>query len=366
MDWLQNEAAVNDFVKSNSVEELLKNGDMARVTNFFPDDVAEAVFQAVRRLPDWERADGGEDVEAGYGDAIGFGYSLAEIGVESIKKDDIDEGDEAVSDESFRDRELMRRFGALLWRLYRPEKTLPNFTAACYGRSDHIEPHDDFVLEEYTLDEIDEMQERFAWEPQDAEPSEDESSSASEEEEEREVYEREIAMVFYMNKDWKPSYGGAFVDYGPDALMFKRGEIGYPEKKLKQWGGPPGPDHKLYMPEFNSVVFFRVPRVHMVQEVVAKRQRYSIFGWWLRPHEPSRKMPTEVYDDDSPSEDDEDDDNHETEDLTETGHETVESEDESPPETEESLHETETEDRAFTRKRLLDSNRKNPPQKRPM
>ena len=40
---------------------------------------------------------------------------------------------------------------------------------------------------------------------------------------------------------------------------------------------------KEHVPIFNSAVFFKVPRVHAVTPVLAKKRvRYSIFGWWLR------------------------------------------------------------------------------------
>jgi len=44
---------------------------------------------------------------------------------------------------------------------------------------------------------------------------------------------------------------------------------------------PPEPCE--YLPSFNTAVFFRVPRVHCVAPMLARRRRrYSVFGWWLR------------------------------------------------------------------------------------
>jgi hypothetical protein len=38
-----------------------------------------------------------------------------------------------------------------------------------------------------------------------------------------------------------------------------------------------------YVPEWNSLVAFKVPRFHEVTAVTSNRPRYSIFGWFLQP-----------------------------------------------------------------------------------
>lgn len=43
---------------------------------------------------------------------------------------------------------------------------------------------------------------------------------------------------------------------------------------------------KPYLPTFNTLVMFRVPRMHGVTPVIGNkkgniRNRFSIFGWWL-------------------------------------------------------------------------------------
>lgn len=40
---------------------------------------------------------------------------------------------------------------------------------------------------------------------------------------------------------------------------------------------------KEYVPQFNSIVAFQVPRFHEVTAVTTQRPRYSIFGWFLKP-----------------------------------------------------------------------------------
>ena len=56
---------------------------------------------------------------------------------------------------------------------------------------------------------------------------------------------------------------------------------------------PPPPTHaapsvspralQVYVPEFNSIAAFRVPRWHIVTPVACDEPRYSVFGWFLSP-----------------------------------------------------------------------------------
>ena len=70
-------------------------------------------------------------------------------------------------------------------------------------------------------------------------------------------YSRHIALIFYCSKDWKEEYGGQLVD------MVTETE---------------------YVPEFNSMIAFEVPRFHQVKPVLAPLlARYSVFGWFFKP-----------------------------------------------------------------------------------
>ena len=40
---------------------------------------------------------------------------------------------------------------------------------------------------------------------------------------------------------------------------------------------------QVYVPQFNSVIAFRVPRYHQVTPVSSSQPRYSVFGWFLQP-----------------------------------------------------------------------------------
>ena len=67
---------------------------------------------------------------------------------------------------------------------------------------------------------------------------------------------RSVAIIYYLTKEWSREMGGLLIDC----------ETG-----------------DEYVPEFNSIVAFRIPRFHIVTPVVPPHERYSIFGWILEP-----------------------------------------------------------------------------------
>ena len=56
-----------------------------------------------------------------------------------------------------------------------------------------------------------------------------------------------------MTRDWRADMGGTLVDLEDGA--------------------------RQYVPQWNSVVAFRVPRYHQVTALATDRPRYSVFGW---------------------------------------------------------------------------------------
>ena len=68
------------------------------------------------------------------------------------------------------------------------------------------------------------------------------------------LHSRDIAMVYYLTKNWTVDDGGCFIDLvGGQALI----------------------------PEFNTCMLFTVPRLHRVEPVLSTSVRYSIFGWFF-------------------------------------------------------------------------------------
>jgi len=97
-----------------------------------------------------------------------------------------------------------------------------SFQAAKYTKGHHIEPHDD------TAHKVIEGR----------------------------IYRRAVAIIFYLSKDWDASLGGSFIDHAT------------------------GTEH---VPRFNTLVAFRVPRLHQVSPLTTNRARVSVFGWLYEP-----------------------------------------------------------------------------------
>ncbi|MEW5301765.1 MAG: hypothetical protein WDW36_004603 [Sanguina aurantia] len=120
---------------------------------------------------------------------------------------------------------ILRMFSSGLF----PEE-FSTFSAARYEGGHHIAPHDDRAHAEVRLEDGG-----------------------------IQVCSRDIAVIYYLTKDWRLDMGGALVD-------------------LEDPGG-----HRTYVPIYNSAVVFLVPRFHQVTPVTAARPRFSIFGWSLHP-----------------------------------------------------------------------------------
>lgn len=64
-------------------------------------------------------------------------------------------------------------------------------------------------------------------------------------------------MIYYLTNEWKEEDGGMLIDLCTG---------------------------KRYLPEFNSLVAFLVPRFHQVSQVkrrLGRDPRFSVFGWFL-------------------------------------------------------------------------------------
>jgi Rps23 Pro-64 3,4-dihydroxylase Tpa1-like proline 4-hydroxylase len=68
-------------------------------------------------------------------------------------------------------------------------------------------------------------------------------------------FERDIAIIYYLTPSWTQEDGGILIDH--------------------QTG-------TNYVPEYNSLISFIVPRNHEVTIMKSQKSRYSIFGWFLK------------------------------------------------------------------------------------
>lgn len=64
---------------------------------------------------------------------------------------------------------------------------------------------------------------------------------------------RDVTLVYYLTKGWSKELGGCFVD-------------------LEAADAPGG--RRIYVPQFNTAVLFRVPRFHQVTPVTTTRPRW--------------------------------------------------------------------------------------------
>eukprot|EP00930_Biecheleria_cincta_P101136 TRINITY_DN92771_c0_g1_i1.p1 TRINITY_DN92771_c0_g1~~TRINITY_DN92771_c0_g1_i1.p1 ORF type:complete len:302 (-),score=41.79 TRINITY_DN92771_c0_g1_i1:55-960(-) len=68
---------------------------------------------------------------------------------------------------------------------------------------------------------------------------------------------RKFAVILYLTRDWKESYGGCLVDHGCERRA------------------------RTIVPQFNSAIIFKVPRDHEVTKMVeGSPSRYTVFGWF--------------------------------------------------------------------------------------
>ena len=111
----------------------------------------------------------------------------------------------------------------------RARRLVPRLQLGRYGRGDHIVKHDDAAVVE--INGV--------------------------------PHERRIALVYYLTGEptWDASLGGLFVDHASGRRL---------------------------APVHNTLVAFRVPRLHEVTKVTGDRSRYSIFGWLYAPRGSNR------------------------------------------------------------------------------
>ena len=203
--WLDSYRKVSTWLESKlkaigghqSIDELLESsGGLLKIQNLLPQFVADAVLTMLESRDDWTTTEANENYSA---NNINHQFFSARQGG----------GLDAV-------------YQALA--LLRPGE-LNSFSAARYQTNHHIDPHDDRAYTQVKM----------------------EGGAVIK-------CSRDVAMIYYLTKDWKDSYGGLLVDIEGS---------------------------QTYIPEYNSAIIFQVPRFHQVTPVATHLPRFSLFGWWL-------------------------------------------------------------------------------------
>lgn len=197
--WVNDVEAVSTWMEKYDLEAMLKKGlGIVKIEDFLPPFVAEGALQVVSSISDtdWVATEAQQD------------YAQNNI---------------RHSFMSVKTAPGLGEIQRLLLMLL--SDRLHTFSAARYEATHHIEPHDDRQYSKVMMND-------------------------------GEVVEcsRDIAVIYYLTKDWREEYGGVLVDI----------ETG-----------------TRHVPQFNSLIAFDVPRFHEVTAVTAPRPRFSIFGWFL-------------------------------------------------------------------------------------
>mmetsp|Transcript_15660 Transcript_15660/g.27321 ORF Transcript_15660/g.27321 Transcript_15660/m.27321 type:complete len:242 (-) Transcript_15660:1709-2434(-) len=209
LSWLGNVGAVESFMSRYDVVDLMEKSDgLVRIDDFLPDFVAEYALTMIKDLPE-ERWSVRKDADDAKKNTTQHRFYVA--------TPDTAKGDPLNL--------LTNVIKTLL-----PEKRSV-FSAGRYEQGDHITDHDDHAYVNHEMPDGSDKKPVFC--------------------------SRDVAVIYYLTKDWKESDGGVLVD--------------------NQTG-------KRYVPKFNSAVIFMVPRFHAVTKVCkrpGRDPRYSIFGWFL-------------------------------------------------------------------------------------
>lgn len=158
-DWLESYSKVSRWLaKYDLVQQLEENGGLVKIPNFLPSNVAELALEIVEAIPADHWLDTAADRDYTQNN-ISHSFSSTKRGSEKLQS-------------------LLRLFILLL-----PDQ-LNAFSAARYGAKDHIEPHDDRAYVPVQLEERGEVI----------------------------TCSRDIAVIYYLTKDWSRDMGGVLVD----------------------------------------------------------------------------------------------------------------------------------------------------------
>eukprot|EP00913_Durusdinium_trenchii_P010472 g9819.t1 len=307
--WLNDGKAVKAWLKDpeRHLRKRLESESLVKIPQLLPPFVAEGLLRRLQRLSAdcWDRAGEGAREDVGYEDRVQHRFGIADV-----------EGDALLLGGArvlAPGRQRASPMWCVLGKAQMLPGTLPNFSAACYQGQDHIAPHTDEVPEEYSTEdsfqEVSELKRAYAagsstvaaarWAAhtpaeerlQEALRSGDlQAVRAASAGTERRPWRRWVAAAYYLNKDWKASFGGRFIDMadGKESQTDLAPPAPGPPSLPPCSRHPRGIQEQRHLPEFNTLVAFEVPHLHAVEKVKKGQKRYSIFGWWLVEDAPKR------------------------------------------------------------------------------
>mmetsp|Transcript_33364 Transcript_33364/g.62776 ORF Transcript_33364/g.62776 Transcript_33364/m.62776 type:complete len:328 (+) Transcript_33364:204-1187(+) len=241
--WLENPCPnENSARKFHSYLELARKGQpgaVIKVERFLPPNVAEGILNAFEAAPreSWTVAKAQNDVgkkEDGAG-SVSHKYAVGDGSAPVMRTECCVTGKSAPrTSPAAAISGLQQAIQSLF------PKTEGAFQAGRYTRGCFIAPHDDVAFKDV----------------------EDVRTGCIVR------HEREVAVIYYLTKDWDADYGGCFVDLES------------------------GIEH---VPQFNTLFAFKVPLLHEVTPLRTDRNRFSMFGWFYKPvDEPSSSLDNAV------------------------------------------------------------------------
>lgn len=203
-EWIDSYEDVSGWMQQYDIDEMMDQAQgFARITNFLPPKVAEGALAWLQTLPP---------------------SAWAPKKSADTDKDDVNHHFLITKAKAEDPLARVHRVLSLLL----PGK-LHNLSAAKYTHGHGISDHDDRAYQQVLMEDGNVV-----------------------------LASRDVAVIWYLTKDWDVSCGGLLVDLG---------------------SGEPG--GTTIVPEFNSLIVFRVPRSHMVTPMTTDRNRFTVFGWFL-------------------------------------------------------------------------------------
>ena len=227
-----NQHVINKFRNSFNPKKKRTN-KIVKINDVLPNNIAVGALQSIKNASDkqWQLAipktDKGSGGSNKYKDGAGSTAHRYEVGDGQVVNKSPFAWRSSKEDHTNTMVPLVIEALCNCMKNLLPSNRIGIFQAAKYTRGCFIEPHDDIAFKDIV---------------------DDQGISRR--------YERDIAVIYYLTKDWHYELGGNFVDLTV--------------------GG------ETHTPQFNSLVAFNVPRLHEVDLMKTDRHRITIFGWFYK------------------------------------------------------------------------------------